>query len=1373
MADETTKAQGQLRPGYVSENFKLSEFKLHDPRQVNMRLVKALEKLRTAAGDKPITITSHVRQPQHNQDVGGVGDSRHLPHHGDAVDIKIGDLSVEEMFAVAETIPEFASGGIGVYPNKGIIHVDMRGVSDPQKWRKPARWGVIDEVNGGKTRSRFVSVEQALGKSIPDLRNPDLNPRESDRVSAVDPQMGIEDRFLAYAQDAKRADYIDKTAQEFGPDVANHAKTLMGKAVNDPLVRQQLAAKQAVEANPTAASEFSFFSDLTRNTPLRHIPHMDTIAGALDFTGQVIGSLLDPSSIDPVAGVEMLAGGGAVGGVVKKSAKVAKTTDVPASAMQGPIAAHRTATENAFATTHQRIVELETERMRLSNVSTPEELKDAALMAERKASIDAINKELGPLRRERRDLDMRLNPQKFEAELEALDDQIAAAQAAISGQSSAAGTAGAAQQGTAQQAAQATVAALITRRQRLAARLTQAQQAAVPVKASDVTAVLRGARSVIESARLRDDWRKDVAMGLVIGQQEIQNRIGSLTAVIARLQAAGAPQAEIDLLQRKVTHWGQVSQRVGNDRVSIATIMGRDIEEVSDAITASAEQIVMVQQSAVLDDLAQQVIDATPSSLITAEHEFMKQLSLTADLAGKLRRSEVKVGQSQRVSGMRGINPKKQGIAEADTLIETIEQLPEGATPMTVAMQWRSLKDSRQREAYIGALRSFKGTVMSSIEDVYLNSLIAGFGTPLWNVASIASLTAVKIGERAMMARFKDSNVVPGEASTLAASMVNAYWKLFVTGDKATRAAAAEEFRRASGIFNPQTIDPKIAAKLGLPTASGSVFRSSGQYGKAVDVLGHIVNLPRYLVASTDSFFRFAIKDAMADSFAYRQAYQEVQDQIRRGATLTEAQKASLLKARQAEIRSDPNATVVYKGNRVKITDIAEEEASIISMMDDLKTPLGQRVDDLMRSNLLGRVATPFFRVMAVTARETFERAGPAAQLLPSVRADLAAGGERAAAAKAKMATGNMLGAVTAAMWASGAITDGGPLDPDLNKTWRNGHEPYTLTVGDTRIPLNRLGVVGEVMMYTADVARALSAIPSAMEIHDTDPDSTAEKLMMDGVAHLVALNAALVGSDILFNDMQLILRSAASGDGNALRQVAQQRLRGLAEGTIMGVPVVGAKDIKRYLDGERKSLDGWLATVQRTLPFGAKDGVSTARNGWGDKTGDFENLSPVEVILGYTSDSAPRSQNKTAVADELVRSGVTVTGPSRTIEVEGQNLRLNMNEWNAAKAYFGSLAIGGQHVDEALASIMQTPGWKQGTLGPNGSRAMLASLVVRPYLEATATWLKGASPYATDFTRRGVQLKLFESGIVPSGASVTNEQSTGPNKGFRIGIVQ
>lgn len=1363
MADDSTKAQGQLRPGYVSQNFKLSEFKLHNPKQVNMRLVGALEKLRTAAGDLPITIHSHIRGAAKNAQVGGVGDSRHLPHHADAVDISIGDLSVEEMYAVAETIPEFASGGIGVYPNKGTIHVDMRGITDPQKWRKPARWGVIDEVSGGKSRSRFVSVEQALGKPIPDLRNPDLNPSPLDRLAPPDPETSMNERFDAYAKDAARADYIDNTAREFGPDVANHAKLLMGKAVTDPLVRQHIATKQAVQGNPTSEAEFSFFSDLTRNTPLHHLPHMDTIAQGLDFTGQVIESLLDPSSIDPVAGVEMLAGGGAVGSVVKKSAKVARTTDITDDAMKVPIVLHRRRTEQSFNDTHQRIVDLETERMRLSNVATPEQLQDAAFMEERKLAIEAINKELGPLRRERRDLDMKLNPQKFEAELEALDDQIAAASDVVAKASN-----------KAKAAATDTLTALTTRRDRLAAKLESARKAMVPVKASDVTETLRGARSLIESARMGDEWRRDVAMGLVVGQKYVTEKIDALNTVIGKLsELPNAPAAEIAKLQKKIDRWNQVAARIGDNKVNIGTIMGRDMDDVSDAITATAEQIVMKQQSSVLDDLAQQVIDSNPSNVVEAEHEFMKQLNLTAGLAGKLRRSEVKTGQAQRIAGMRGVNPKAQGIAEADTLIETLESLPEGATPMTVAMQWRSLKDSRQREAYIGALRTFKGTAMASIEDVYLNSLIAGLGTPLWNIASIATLTAAKIGERAMMARFKESGVAPGEASTLMSGMVNAYWKLFVAGDPAMRKAAAEEFRRASGIFNPQSIDPKIAAKLALPTTSGSIFRSTGQYGKAVDALGHIVNLPRYLVASTDSFFRFAIKDAMAESFAYRQAYQEVQDQVRRGAQLTTQQKSALLEARQAEIKSDPNATIIYKGNRVKIADVAEEEASIISMMDDLKTPLGQRVDDLMRSNMLGRLATPFFRVMAVTARETFERAGPAAKLLPSVRADLAAGGERAASARAKMATGNMLGAVSAMLWANGTVTDGGPLDPELNRTWRNGHEPYTLTVGDTRIPLNRLGVVGEVMMYAADVSRALAAIPSALEMHDTDPEATAEKLMMDGVAHLVALNTALVGSDILFNDMQLILRAAASGDGSALRQVGQQRLRGLAEGTVMGIPVIGAKDIKRYLDGERKSIDGWLATVQRTLPFGTKGGVSTARNGWGDKTADFENLSPVEVILGYTSAEAPRSQLKAKVADELVRSGVTVLGPSRSLEVLGQSIRMNMTEWNTAKETFGSLTLGGKHVDEALADMQATPGWKNGTLGPNGSRAVLAGIVVKPYLDATKQLMANGSVYTNDFTRRAVSLKAFEAGIVPGGATVTNEQSTGPRKGFNIGIVQ
>ena len=86
---------------------------------------------------KPVHITSGYRTAAYNarKDVGGAKFSQHL--YGRAADIRVQDVSVEDVAAYAESLmPD--RGGVGRYPVKagraaGWVHVDTR--ADKARWR--------------------------------------------------------------------------------------------------------------------------------------------------------------------------------------------------------------------------------------------------------------------------------------------------------------------------------------------------------------------------------------------------------------------------------------------------------------------------------------------------------------------------------------------------------------------------------------------------------------------------------------------------------------------------------------------------------------------------------------------------------------------------------------------------------------------------------------------------------------------------------------------------------------------------------------------------------------------------------------------------------------------------------------------------------------------------------------------------------------------------------------------------------------------------------------------------------------------------------------------------------------------------------------
>lgn len=100
---------------------------------IDAELIDALELLREYVGG-PLHINCGFRCLTHNRTLGSQDDSQHPL--GLAADVAVPDgFTVEQFAEIAEQVNAFADGGIGRYPTRGFIHVDVRH-DGPVRWSK-------------------------------------------------------------------------------------------------------------------------------------------------------------------------------------------------------------------------------------------------------------------------------------------------------------------------------------------------------------------------------------------------------------------------------------------------------------------------------------------------------------------------------------------------------------------------------------------------------------------------------------------------------------------------------------------------------------------------------------------------------------------------------------------------------------------------------------------------------------------------------------------------------------------------------------------------------------------------------------------------------------------------------------------------------------------------------------------------------------------------------------------------------------------------------------------------------------------------------------------------------------------------------------
>ena len=96
---------------------------------MSMTLIGILEHIRSHFNQR-VNIINAYRCPEKAEELGRVRKSYHAK--GQAVDITVSNVPLEEVFLFAETLPQV--NGLGFYPEKQFVHLDVRDAEKADKW---------------------------------------------------------------------------------------------------------------------------------------------------------------------------------------------------------------------------------------------------------------------------------------------------------------------------------------------------------------------------------------------------------------------------------------------------------------------------------------------------------------------------------------------------------------------------------------------------------------------------------------------------------------------------------------------------------------------------------------------------------------------------------------------------------------------------------------------------------------------------------------------------------------------------------------------------------------------------------------------------------------------------------------------------------------------------------------------------------------------------------------------------------------------------------------------------------------------------------------------------------------------------------------
>jgi Sec-independent protein translocase protein TatA len=426
------------------------------------------------------------------------------------------------------------------------------------------------------------------------------------------------------------------------------------------------------------------------------------------------------------------------------------------------------------------------------------------------------------------------------------------------------------------------------------------------------------------------------------------------------------------------------------------------------------------------------------------------------------------------------------------------------------------------------------GTWWDKAKEVYINTLLARPLTQVRNFLgnSFAALTSATERELGGWLSIEEKGLVRGGGAAQIQGMTAALGDGFKAFADAYKRVSPEEMTKLD--FIPHLIPGK---------------------------LGRIINVPTDTLRGMDNFFKTVL--ARGDMYATA-----ITAGTHQGLT---GQKLADYVARRMTVPTEEMFTH------------AKAFALEQTFQNDLGT-IGKHAQRLLQSGPLA-LLFPFMKTPINLAKYAWNRTPGLQFLSQSLYADILAGGARADMAIGRLTLSNMMGMFWYGLAQQGLLTGGGPVDPQLRKTWMATKQPYSIMGKGGWYPLTNIEPATTPLGLIADFAEIRN------QLDDPTAEQTAMAIALSGTRDIVDKTYWQTVGDAV--ELLGAVRVGEEPGPSAMRI-----LTGPAVTMASGGPLMSS--IKTIVDPLRREARGVVDQV-RSRVWGYSEGLKPLRDGYGD----------------------------------------------------------------------------------------------------------------------------------------------------------------------------